>query len=82
MKRLLSIAIIIGIATASCVKEDYFGLLESGNIKTLLVSNQAGNAVIDIDAKTVEIEIPGGIDLQRSPYKNWNYPHLPLQIKE
>jgi hypothetical protein len=63
MKRLLSIAIIIGIATASCVKEDYFGLLESGNIKTLLVSNQAGNAVIDIDAKTVEIEIPGGIDL-------------------
>jgi hypothetical protein len=63
MKRLLSIAIIIGIATASCVKENYFGLLESGNIKTLLVSNQAGNAVIDIDAKTVEIEIPGGIDL-------------------
>ncbi|MDX8337932.1 PCMD domain-containing protein [Draconibacterium sp. IB214405] len=47
----------------SCVKEDHFGLSPYGNIKKFLVSNQAGNATIDTDLKTVTIEIPGGVEL-------------------
>jgi len=45
------------------VREDYFGLSPYGNIKSFLVSNQAGNAKISNDSMTVVVEIPGGIDL-------------------
>jgi hypothetical protein len=47
----------------SCVKEDHFGLSPFGNIKELVVSNQASNAKIDTDSLTVTVEIPGGVDL-------------------
>jgi hypothetical protein len=63
MKRVLTIAVLLAIANTSCVKEDFFGLSGFGNIKTLLVSNQAGNAVINNDSMTVRVEIPGGVDL-------------------
>ncbi|WP_319500423.1 PCMD domain-containing protein [uncultured Draconibacterium sp.] len=47
----------------SCVNEDHFGLSPHGNIKDLLVSNQAGNASIDQEAMLITVEIPGGVDL-------------------
>ena len=47
----------------SCVKEDYFGLSPYGNIKDLVVSNQATNAKINTDSLSIVIEIPGGVDL-------------------
>ena len=47
----------------SCVKEDFFGLSGYGNIKSIVVSNQASNAVINKNEFTVEVEIPAGIDL-------------------
>jgi len=47
----------------SCVKEDFFGLSSYGNIKTILVSNQASNEVINANEFSVEIEIPAGVDL-------------------
>ncbi|TAJ12402.1 hypothetical protein DMA11_13040 [Marinilabiliaceae bacterium JC017] len=48
---------------SSCIKEDFFGLSPYGNIKSIEVSNQAKQAVIDNQTKTVEIEIPPGVDL-------------------
>ncbi|MBS2101123.1 PCMD domain-containing protein [Carboxylicivirga linearis] len=48
---------------ASCVKEDYFGLSPYGNIKDIVVSNQASNAKILTDSNKVIVEIPGGVDL-------------------
>jgi hypothetical protein len=63
MKRLLNIMLMLAIIASSCVKEDYFGLSPYGNIKSFLVSNQAGNATINNDSMTVVVEIPGGIDL-------------------
>ncbi|WP_340112001.1 PCMD domain-containing protein [Maribellus mangrovi] len=47
----------------ACVQEDHFGLSPYGNIKKFLVSNQAGNAVIDADNLMVTVEIPGGVEL-------------------
>jgi len=55
--------LILFMVAVSCVKEDHFGLSPYGNIKNFLVSNQAGNAVIDTDSLTVSIEIPGGVEL-------------------
>ncbi len=55
--------IVLGIILLSCVKEDYFGLSSYGNIKSIVVSNQSGNARIDTEALSVEVEIPAGIDL-------------------
>ena len=63
MKRQLNLILILTIILTSCVKEDYFGLSDYGNIKSFLVSNQAGNAIISNDSMTVVVEIPGGIDL-------------------
>ncbi len=54
----------------SCVHEDYFGLSPFGNIKNILVSNQAGNAVIDTTNFTVTLEIPGGVDLSAVAIQN------------
>ena len=54
----------------SCVNEDYFGLSPYGNIKKILVSNQAGNAVIDNHNFTVTVEIPGGVDLSAVAIQN------------
>ncbi len=62
MNRILYILILI-LLFGSCVKEDYFGYSESGNIKSVTISNQASNAVINEDSLTVVIEIPGGVDL-------------------
>ncbi|WP_186758101.1 PCMD domain-containing protein [Echinicola salinicaeni] len=46
----------------SCVDEDFFGLSSYGNIKSIELSNQASNSVIDLAEKTVTIEFPSGID--------------------
>lgn len=61
MKKILYLTICF--FTFSCVQEDYFGLSSYGNIKNLVVSNQAKNAVVNTQDKTVEVEIPGGVDL-------------------
>lgn len=63
MKWISSIIIILTILLTACVKEDHFGLSSYGNIKTFLVSNQSGNAVINSNTMTVVVEIPAGIDL-------------------
>lgn len=47
----------------ACVQEDHFGLSPYGNIKKFLVSNQAGNALIDTENLLVTVEIPGGVEL-------------------
>jgi hypothetical protein len=62
MKRYIPI-FLLTIILFSCVKEDFFGLSSYGNIKTILVSNQASNAVINTSEFSVEIEIPAGVDL-------------------
>ncbi|WP_439183532.1 PCMD domain-containing protein [Carboxylicivirga taeanensis] len=51
------------IVVQACVDEDFFGLSPYGNIKDLVVSNQASNAKIQSDKNRVVIEIPGGVDL-------------------
>ena len=63
MKRQFNLILILAIILTSCVKEDYFGLSDYGNIKSFLVSNQAGNAMISNDSMSVVVEIPAGIDL-------------------
>lgn len=57
------LAILITVIAVSCVKEDYFGLSEYGNIKSIEVSNQASNAVINNKDHSVQVEIPAGVDL-------------------
>lgn len=63
MNRHLKIILVFAVVLTSCVKEDFFGLSEYGNIKSFLVSNQAGAATINKDSKNVIVEIPAGIDL-------------------
>lgn len=63
MKKVSTIIIVLTILLTSCVKEDHFGLSGYGNIKTILVSNQSGNAVIDNSTLSVVVEIPAGVDL-------------------
>ena len=63
MKNQSIIVLLLAIFMTSCVKEDHFGLSGFGNIKSFLVSNQAGNAKINNDSLTVVVEIPAGIDL-------------------
>lgn len=46
-----------------CIEEDFFGLSSFGEIKSIEVSNQASQALIDTEEKIVTIEIPGGVDL-------------------
>jgi len=53
----------------SCIKEDFFGLSESGAIKDIQVSNQAGKAIIDSDLHQVTIEMPPGVDISKSEIK-------------
>ena len=62
MKKILLFFIISAIAF-SCVKEDFFGLSPYGEIKSIEVSNQASQAVINAQTKNVTVEIPGGVDL-------------------
>ncbi|NPD48203.1 PCMD domain-containing protein [Lentimicrobium sp. S6] len=59
----IAIAILSSVLIQSCVKEDHFGLSRYGNIKDMVVSNQATNAKIDTKNLTVTVEIPGGVDL-------------------
>ncbi len=68
MKRQLNLILILAIILTSCVKEDYFGLSDYGNIKSFLVSNQAGNAMISNDSMSVVVEIPGG-------HRSFNHNH-------
>ncbi|WP_321369633.1 PCMD domain-containing protein [uncultured Draconibacterium sp.] len=62
MKKLINLVILV-LILFSCVKEDHFGLSPYGNIKKFLVSNQAGNAIIDTDNQSITVEIPGGVEL-------------------
>lgn len=62
MKYVYSLLLMI-ICLFGCVEEDFFGLSSFGEIKSLEVSNQASQAVIDKKGKTVTVEIPGGVDL-------------------
>ncbi len=62
MKKIILI-LFISFFTFSCIKEDFFGFSNFGNIKTILVSNQASNANINPSELTVEVEIPAGVDL-------------------
>lgn len=62
MKRSI-ILFLLATISFSCVKEDFFGLSSFGNIKSILVSNQASNATINNSELSVEIEIPAGVDL-------------------
>lgn len=62
MKRIILFFIPI-IAVAACIEEDFFGYSSFGEIKSIEVSNQASQAVIDPSTKNVSIEIPGGVDL-------------------
>ncbi len=39
------------------------GESEYANIKKIVVSNQSGNAKINLTSSTVTIEIPGGVNL-------------------
>ena len=55
--------LIISFIAFSCVKEDFFGLSSYGNIKSIVVNNQASNAMIDNNELTVAVEIPAGVDL-------------------
>jgi len=61
MKKIIIISL-ISMMTLSCVKEDFFGLSPYGEIKSIEVSNQASQAVIDAQNKYVTVEIPGGVD--------------------
>ncbi|MBS2101101.1 PCMD domain-containing protein [Carboxylicivirga sp. A043] len=56
----------------SCIKEDYFGLSPYGNIKDIVVSNQASNAKILTDSNKVIVEIPGGVDLSEIQIQSIN----------
>jgi hypothetical protein len=62
MKKIF-ILLIVSIAVFACVKEDFFGYSSFGEIKSIEVSNQASQAVINSNTKNVSIEIPGGVDL-------------------
>jgi hypothetical protein len=62
MKKIILI-LFISFFTFSCIKEDFFGFSNFGNIKSILVSNQASNANINPSELTVEVEIPAGVDL-------------------
>lgn len=57
------IILFVSILITSCVSEDYYGRSPYGNIKQIVVSNQASNALIDTDSLLVTVEIPGGVDL-------------------
>ncbi len=64
MKSTIYISTLLFIAMLSaCVGEDFFGLSPYGNIKSIEVSNQASQAVINTDERTVSIEMPPGVDL-------------------
>ena len=63
MKRITTIILILSLIITSCVKENHFGYSGYGNIKSFLVTNQSGNAVIDNGTLSIEVEIPAGIDL-------------------
>lgn len=62
MKKLL-IIIIPALLVGACIKEDFFGYSSFGEIKSIEVSNQASQALINTNTKDVTIEIPGGVDL-------------------
>ncbi len=62
MKRIFYLLLINAFLTG-CIEEDFFGLSSFGEIKSMEVSNQASQAVIDTEGKIVTIEIPGGVDL-------------------
>ena len=57
----LTLTILFG----GCLEEGYFGLSSFGEIKDIQVSNQAGNAIINSQDKTVKVEIPGGVALDQ-----------------
>lgn len=63
MTKIGIVSLAVFIFFTSCIKDDYFGYSNYGEIKTIEVSNQASQAIIDSKTKNVSIEIPSGIDL-------------------
>ncbi len=59
----LSILLLLFLFLGSCIDEDFFGLSPYGEIKDIRISNQSGIALINSQDKTIEVEIPGGVDL-------------------
>jgi hypothetical protein len=62
--------LLVFIVLLACVDENYYGASPYGNIKEILVSNQAGNAIILSDSLLVTVEIPGGVDLSAITIEN------------
>jgi hypothetical protein len=62
MKKIL-LLLFAALVVGACVKEDFFGYSSFGEIKSIEVSNQASQALINTNTKNVTIEIPGGVDL-------------------
>lgn len=50
--------------TASCVKEDHFGPTDAKKIKEFVLEEQAGNANIDNDAKTITITVAADANIK------------------
>lgn len=61
--RSLLVAIAVSMLLASCVKEDYFGLSDHADIRSMQVSNQADVAIIDNDKQEVVLQMPPGVDI-------------------
>ena len=55
MKKIFLISI-ISIIVFACVEEDFFGLSPYGEIKSIEVSNQASQAVINAQTKNITVE--------------------------
>lgn len=62
MKNIYLYIILLASILQACVKDDYFGYSQYGNIKSIEISNQASQAKISTDSFTVSIEIPAGVD--------------------
>lgn len=60
----ISILLMLVIIISSCIKEDHFGYSSFGEIKSIQISNQSGNASINSNDKTVAVNIPAGVSLQ------------------
>ena len=48
---------------SACISEDFFGLSPYADVKSLEVSNQASQSIIDNQNKVVTVEMPPGISL-------------------
>lgn len=69
MKRLIIYIACTCFLLSACVEENHFGLSSYGNIKTIEISNQASQAVINTTSFEISVEFPGGVDLSELTLK-------------